>query len=352
MQGKLTVAAIKSDGQIGLVEEEIPSTVAGCVLLEVKSSLVSPGTDVRGWRGLAERGAPRRPDGGHRTFGYTNAGVVLEVGEGVKEFQPGNRVAAIGVGYARHATYALVPHNLVVGLPDNVSYDQGAYVMLAATALQALRRGAPGFGEYCAVVGLGLVGQLTARLYQLAGNYVVGWDLIGPRNEIATGWGIDATVLAEEQDEVEATNGFTGGAGLDSAVIAFGGDEGVEAVEKLARCMKLSPDGHRMGKIVIVGNPSIDFKGALWNVDLIWSSRTGPGYHDEEWERGGDYPPVFMRWTTRTNMELCIRLISEGKLDVDCLTTHRIPLERAEEEIADIIREPDNLLGVVFQMNR
>ena len=59
MQGKLTVAAIMPEGRIGLVEEDIPETAAGCVLLEVKSSLVSPGTELRGWRGLAQgRAAP------------------------------------------------------------------------------------------------------------------------------------------------------------------------------------------------------------------------------------------------------------------------------------------------------
>ena len=188
-------------------------------------------------------------------------------------------------------------------------------------------------------------------MYQLAGSYVIGWDMIAKRLEIATAWGIDAVVHSGRGDEVEATLAFTGGSGLDSAVLAFGGD-GTEAVAKLTRCMKLSPDGHRMGQITVVGGASIDLPATLWNVDIRRASRTGPGYHDEAWERGEGYPPVFMRWTTQTNLELCMRLIAEGKLDVDCLTTHRIPLERAEEEIAAIIDDPDEILGLVFQMNR
>ena len=116
--------------------------------------------------------------------------------------------------------------------------------------------------------------------------------------------------------------------------------------------MKLSPDGHQMGQITVVGGANIDLPATLWNVDIRRASRTGPGYHDEAWERGEGYPSVFMRWTTQTNLELCMRLIAEGKLDVDCLTTHRIPLERAEEEIAAIIDDPDEILGLVFQMNR
>ena len=73
-------------------------------------------------------------------------------------------------------------------------------------------------------------------------------------------------------------------------------------------------------------------------------------YHDEPWEYGDPYPPVFMRWTTRTNLELCMRLIAEGRLDVDCLTTHTIPLEDVEAQIADIVDNPDSILGVVFEM--
>ena len=351
MPGKLTVAAVMPDGRIGLVEEDIPETTPGCVLLEVKSSLVSPGTEVSGWRGLA-RSYSRAGSGGRPTpFGYSNAGVVLEAGNGVTGLRSGDRVAAIGGGYARHATHALVPQNLCVALPEGVTFDQGAYAMLAATAVHALRRGDPGFGEFCCVAGLGLLGQLTARMYQLVGSYVIGWDMIAKRRETAAAWGIDAVLDSGDEDEVEATLAFTGGSGLDSAVLAFGGD-GTEAVAKLTRCMKVSPDGHPMGQITVVGGAKIDLPATLWNVDIRRSSRTGPGYHDEAWERGEGYPPVFIRWTTQTNLELCMRLIAEGKLDVDCLTTHRVPLERAEEEIAAIIDEPDEILGLVFQMNR
>ena len=91
-----------------------------------------------------------------------------------------------------------------------MTFDQGAYAMLSATAVQALRRGDPGFGELCCVVGMGLVGQLTARMYQLAGSYVIGWDMIAQRRKIATAWGIDAAVHSGRGDEVEATSGLHG----------------------------------------------------------------------------------------------------------------------------------------------
>ena len=350
MNGKRNIAALTGDGRITVVQQEIPETVPGSVLLEVKASLVSPGTELSGWRGLAAQRRDPRPLDEPRPFGYSNAGVVTEVGDGVTEFQEGDRVACIGGGYAQHTDFAVVPHHLAVSLPDEVTFEQGAYAMLSATALHALRRGEPGFGEYCAVIGLGIVGQLSARFYQLAGNYVIGWDMIGFRNEVAEEWGIDATAQIGEEDEVEATDDFTRGGGLDSAVMAFGGD-GNQAMDSLKKTLKLSPDGHRMGRIVVVGGPKFLFDGGVCNFDIVRAARTGSGYHDEAWEYGPAYPPVFMRWTTRTNLELCMRLIAEGSLDVDCLTTHRIPLEEAELRISEILDDPDQILGVVFTMN-
>jgi threonine dehydrogenase-like Zn-dependent dehydrogenase len=249
-----------------------------------------------------------------------------------------------------HTDYARVPHHLTAHLPERVTFSQGAYAMLAATALHALRRGDPDFGAFAAIIGLGLVGQLSAQIHKLAGCYVIGWDIIEFRTATARKWGIDETVVVGAEDPVAKTHAFTDADGLDNAVFAFGGDA-ERAMESVLKCMKVSPDGHPMGTIVFVGQGSFRYTSRLTNIDIRRASRTGPGYHDEAWEYGADYPPVFMRWTTRTNIALCLRLIAEGKLNVDALTTHTIPLEDVDAGISDIIAEPDEILGVVFKMN-
>jgi threonine dehydrogenase-like Zn-dependent dehydrogenase len=351
---KRKVATVCGDGHLRVIEQAAPELRHGTVLVDVHASLVSPGTELNGWRSLAEK--RRNPDAGAapRPFGYSNAGIVRAVGEGVTEFKPGSRVVCIGAGYALHTDLAVVPHNLCAALPCKVTFAQGAYAMLAATALHTLRRGEPQFGESVGVLGLGLVGQLTAQLYKLAGNYVIGWDQIERRLRIAKEWGIDGTVAAGAQDEVAAARMFTRGLGLDAAVMANAG-ECDETVQKLVRSMKVSSDGHPMGRIMIVGWPTFQFAsliGGMNNLDIRRCSRTGPGYHVDAWEVGGAYPPVFMRWTTRTNLDLCMRLIEEGRLNVDVLTTHRIPFQDMDAQVDRLLDDPDAMLGVVFEYER
>ncbi len=170
------VGALDAAGHALVITQPMPPLRRGTVRVEVHASLISPGTELGG---VAEaRRSSSAAAGDARPFGYQNAGVVLECGPGAEEFKPGDRVACMGAGYAQHADFAVVPIKLCARLPDNVSFEEGAFAHLAMTALHAVRRGEPQLGEYLLVVGLGLVGQLSARFGQLAGMYVMGWDKI------------------------------------------------------------------------------------------------------------------------------------------------------------------------------
>jgi threonine dehydrogenase-like Zn-dependent dehydrogenase len=343
------VIAVHGDGQLRRIEEPMPGLDPGTVLIQVKASLVSPGSELGGgWEALRERQL-NPDDRAPRKIGYSNAGIVLRTGAGVDRFKPGDRVCCVGNNYAQHADYAVVPQNLVVLMPASVTYAQASYAMLLATGLQAVRRGKPEMGDYVAVAGLGLVGLLTARLFQLAGCRVSGWDMNEVRLEFALQLGIRNTVRVGDEDPAQRMREWTGGTGLDHGVVAIGGN--VErAYDALMASMKVTPDGHAMGNLIVVGGAEFPYKKNLSNVNVVRSSRTGPGYHDKAWERGADYPPVHLRWHTRNNLEYCLELIAEGQVNVDALTTHTVPFVEVEAQTEAITREPEKVLGMVFTM--
>lgn len=344
------VGALDETGHGCVITQPVPELTKGMVLVRVHASLISPGTELTGARVARQEG--KTATGTPRPFGYQNAGEVVATHASVTEFKPGDRVACMGGGYAQHATYAVVPKNLCCKLPDNVSFEQGAYAHLAITALWAVRRAEPAMGEYLVVVGLGLVGQMAARMGQMAGCYVMGWDMLPFRCAVAQSWGIDGTTVIGRDDAEAKAKEFTRGNGFDMAIMAIGGD-GTKALESVSRVMMLSPDTHRMGRIALVGGlkTQCQWGAGLGNLDLRCSARTGPGYHDDPWERGDyEYPPVFMRWTTQSQLQLALRWMSEGKLDVKSLTSHRVPLQEIDTAVSAHLDSPDRTMGTVLVM--
>ena len=343
------VVAMDSNGKIWTEEQPIPELKSGQLLVAVGASMVSPGS---GLGGVKDRRANPSPDPTKRPFGYSNAGVVIDTKGDCDEFSIGDRVSGMGGGYAPHATHACIPHNLCAKIPENVSDAEAASNHLAATALHAVQRGRITVGENVVVSGLGLVGQLSCQIAQIAGAYVMGLDRLPRRIEIAQEAGVDLPIQLTDADPIPIAEEFTNGYGMDCGIIAFGGD-GTEAFSQIRSMLKTAPDTHKMGRIVIVGGATIThrFAAGVGNVDVISAARTGPGYHDENYEHGADYPPVFVHWPTQRNLELVLRFMSEGKLRVKPLITDIVPIDQAPEACEKLIQTPNEALGVVFSMS-
>jgi threonine dehydrogenase-like Zn-dependent dehydrogenase len=344
---KRIVAVITGAGKVTTCTEELTKLKNNEVLIKVHTSLISPGTEIAGVKNRREKFDPEAKD---INFGYANAGEIIATKGDVKSLKVGMRVAAMGSG-ANHASYANVPVNMVVPIPDNVSYAQASYACLGATSLQAVRRADIKLGEYGMVLGQGIVGNLAAQLSRINGARVIGWEGFSNRIDIAKECGIKDIVNFRKSDSVALSKEFAAPYGMDFAIMAFGGPA-TEAFNSVKECMKVSQDGHIMGNVVPVGGCLMEIGGGAHtgNLNIKIASRTGPGYHDSEYEYGKDYPAAFVQFTTQRNLREIIKLISEKRLFVDPMTTHTMPLEQVGEAADLLISSPDEALGVILEM--
>jgi len=354
-------------------EVPVPALQRGRVLVRTVASLISAGTE-RAAVELVSKGlvqeARQRPDlvkavvakvknegllntfasvrdkmAASQALGYSASGIVAALGEGVSEFQVGDRVACAGVGYASHAEVLSVPKNLCVHLPESVSFESGAYGTLGAIALQGVRLAEPTLGESVVVIGLGLVGQLTVQLLKANGCRVFGLDLDQTRVALALELGADKASVSSETSAKEIET-WTRGHGADAVLITAATDSN-EPVELAARVSRLK------GRVIVVGMTGMNIPRAPFfsrELKLLISMSYGPGRYDPEYEeRGHDYPLPYVRWTEKRNIESFLELIGEGRINVERLTTHRFPIaeaDRAYNLISGELREPN--LGVVL----
>lgn len=278
-------------------------------------------------------------------LGYSCAGVVEEVGRSAAEFQPGDRVACAGMGYASHANVVFVPKNLVVRIPDDVSFEDAAYVTLGAIALQGVRIADVRLGENVAVIGLGLLGQLTVQILKASGCRVIGIDLDPAKVSLARDLGADLAVLRSE-DVAGAVAAFTEGIGVDAVVITAA----TESNDPIELAGEISRD---RGTVSVVGAVKMDVPRRVYyekELQLRLSRSYGPGRYDPSYEEGGhDYPIGYVRWTERRNMQEFLRLVATGQVTPSRLTTHRFPIEEAEKAYAIVTgKDPQPFLGIVL----
>lgn len=278
-------------------------------------------------------------------LGYSCAGVVESAGRGAPEFQPGDRVACAGMGYASHAAAVFVPRNLTVAIPDGVSFEDASYVTLGAIALQGVRVAGPRLGETVAVIGLGLLGQLTVQILRAAGCRVVGIDLDPSKVALARELGAELALLRSD-DVHGALEAFTGGVGADSVIVTAAADSNdpIELAGELCR---------DRGIVSMVGAVRMDVPRKVYydkELELRLSRSYGPGRYDPEYEEGGrDYPIGYVRWTERRNMQEFLRLVSTGQVTPSRLTSHRFDLGEAERAYAIVTGEDKQpFLGVIL----
>lgn len=355
-------------GHTLLVDTPRPSVRPGHVLVRTVRSLISAGTERMlvdfGRAGYLEKARQQpdkvrqvldkvRTDGLATTYeavrakldqplpmGYSNVGVVVEVGTGVEGLAPGDRVVSNG----HHAEYVVVPRNLCARIPDCVGDDAAAFTVLGAIALQGVRLIAPTLGERVFVSGLGLLGLLAVQILRANGCRVLGADFDPQKLALAQAFGCDIVDLAAGDDPVRRAESFTRGIGID-AVLVTASTKSSEPISQAARMCR------KRGRIVLVGVTGLELSRAdFYEKELSFqvSCSYGPGRYDQAYEKKGqDYPVGFVRWTEQRNFEAVLDLLEQDAVDVGPLISARHPIGQAAAAY-DALMEDRSTLGVIL----
>jgi predicted dehydrogenase/threonine dehydrogenase-like Zn-dependent dehydrogenase len=360
-------------GELAVTELPPPKLRPGGILVHNAASLVSAGTE-RLMVELAQKNllgkARERPDLVQQVLekarrdgivttieavrrrldtptplGYSCAGTVIGVGEGVEYFQLGDRVACAGAGYASHAEVIFVPKNLAVQLPDGVDFESAAFTTLGAIALQGLRLAEIELGDIVVVIGLGLVGLLTVQLAKAAGCLVLGMDIQANRAELAHK--IGANAVATDAETLQAlVQRLSSAHGADAVLITAA----TKSNDPIALAGQVARD---RATVVAVGAVGMDVPRKIYfkkELTLRVSRSYGPGRYDTDYEeKGRDYPIAYVRWTENRNMQAFVQQVAEGKVTVKALITHRFAIAQASKAYDLITNQTgESFLGILL----
>ena len=358
-------------GKSSVEDVPVPTPLEGQALVKVEASLVSAGTE-RMVVEFAEKSlvgkARSRPDlvkqviekarreglvntaqaafnrlDQPMALGYSSSGTIIALGKKMQGFKVGQRVACAGGGFAVHAEYNVVPRNLLTPLPKIVDFESAAFTTLGAIAMHGFRLADPQIGETVAVIGMGLLGLLTAQIASAAGCNVLGIDIDPSRLALASSLGLEAAPRSQAADSAQT---FTTNRGFDVILICAdtSSNDPVELAGTIAR---------DRARVVATGAVGLTMPRKIYyekEISFINSRSYGPGRYDVNYEENGqDYPLGYIRWTEGRNFGAVIDLMSKDKLKVRPLITHRFPIEKATQAY-DVItgKEKEPFLGVLL----
>ena len=285
-------------------------------------------------------------------LGYSISGEVISVGKNVNDIKPGQRVACAGLGYANHAEINYVPRNLVAPIPDNVQFSDAAFVTVGSIAMQGVRQANLEVGSNVAIIGMGLIGQITAQICNAMGCNVFCIDNDDEKIKF-TIKNNDLFYAFNSSDPqlLEKINKLTNNIGIDCSLIT--------ASTKSSQPIKLSSKLLRdRGVIVVIGDVGHNLsRRELYEkeIDIRQSRSYGPGRYDINYEEKAiDYPLGYVRWTENRNMISFLNLISKNKINLNSLVTHSYFFKDILKAYDFLLKSNDFYIGILinYQINK
>jgi polar amino acid transport system substrate-binding protein len=364
------------DGNMQLLEVPSPAILKGNLLVRNHYSVISSGTESKtvsnARKGYLAKAKSRQKEvklvfdaikiqGIIKTYdmvmnklealsplGYSSAGEVIGVGDGVTDFKIGDFVACGGAS-ASHTEIISVPKNLSVKVPKEIDLKYAAFTAIASIAMQGVRQADLNLGESCVIIGLGLIGHLTAQILNASGVKTIGIDIDELQIELARRSNIDIALNRNNQNIEKVIFDFTNGYGADGVIITAASSslDPVNLAGELCR---------KKGKVVIVGAVPTGFSRENYykkELELKMSSSYGPGRYDANYEEKGiDYPIGYVRWTENRNMEAFVNLLQSKKINLDPLITHIYDFENAADAYDLILSKREPYTGVIFKYSQ
>jgi len=361
-----------NDGSVKLIESPVPRVKENYVIVETLYSVVSAGTE----RGLTSFGgknllqkALERPDQVRKVtekmstdgiittldaaftrlkepmpMGYSGVGKVVEVGKGVTDISTGDLVSMAGQAY--HSEVNRVNKNLIVKIPKEMKdFKQGALCALGGIALQGIHQAKVEPGETVAVIGLGLLGHITARILDAYGCDVIGYDI---KDKSLEGTNLKSFILSNDENADDITKSLTKGRGVDKVIItaATNSNDPMDLAAAITR---------DRGIICMIGVTQMNIdRRPYYEKELTFTiARSyGPGRYDSNYEEKGiDYPIGHVRFTEGRNLEEFIRLIADKRVDFSDLITHEIDFDNADKayEIITTNKNKEDYIGILLK---
>ena len=257
----MQAAVYRGKNDVRLETVLVPEISAGELLLRIHTCGIC-GTDLK----KISTGSHSAP----RIFGHEIAGQVVAVGEGVREYKVGDRVMAFhhipcgdcfycqrkvfaqcpvykkvgitagfepsGGGFAQYVrVMPWIVERGVIPIPDDVSYEQAAFIEPVNTCLKAIEEMHLETGEVVLVIGQGPIGIILGVLAAQKGARVIGSDMFAQRLAVARQCGIKESIDASEEDLHGRILALTEGRGADAVILAVGGNALIQPAIKAAR---------------------------------------------------------------------------------------------------------------------
>ena len=321
--------------EVELREVDVPPIKEGHLLVKTTVSQISTGTELSTLKLNCDEDSEWRLSAFPKYPGYSNAGVVLDVGEGVDRGWIGKRV----LSYGNHAAYNCVEASETIAIPDGVTDDEAVFGILGEICTGGIRIANMQFGDVVVVYGAGLVGQLTARLAKTAGsNLVFVVDISDFRLSKVPADPCFVPINGAKESVVDVILAHNGGRKADVVfeTTGMGGDcvnDELKCLDKLGKLIILSSPKHRtlIDLFMYCCSPAVSIIGA-------GNYATHP-----------DIATPNAPWTRCRDRRLFLEMLRNKRFDVQSMITHQHGFREAVSVYQALSADTSEALGVHFR---